>query len=68
MTSDVAQMPQAERAVVSDPVGSSARLTLYGKDGALGSIELGPADAVALASDLLLTARLRFGRTPQANN
>jgi hypothetical protein len=35
---------------------------LYDDRGALGAIELGPADAIALASDLLLAARLRYGR------
>src|SRR5262245_1633924 len=53
---------RATRAVVSDPPGQPATLTLYGDSGALGSIALGPADAVALASDLLLTARARLGQ------
>lgn len=58
--------PRATRAVVADPPGEPATLTLYDDAGALGSIALGPADAVALASDLLLTARLRFGRAHEA--
>jgi hypothetical protein len=53
---------RATRAVVADPPGQPATLTLYNDRGALGSIVLGPADAVALASDLLLTARARLGR------
>jgi len=55
-------VPRATRAIVSDPPGQPARLTLYDAEGALGSIALGPAEAVALASDLLLTARVRLGR------
>jgi hypothetical protein len=47
---------------VSDPPGQPAALTLHDSDGAIGSIVLGPADAVAVASDLLLTARARLGR------
>jgi hypothetical protein len=53
---------RSTRAIVSDPPGQPATLTLYDSDGAIGSIVLGPADAVALASDLLLTARAGLGR------
>jgi ethanolamine utilization microcompartment shell protein EutS len=58
--------PRATRAVVADPPGQPTTLTLYDDAGALGAIILGPGDAVALASDLLLTARLRFGRAHEA--
>jgi hypothetical protein len=57
-----APMLSAARTIVSVPPGQPTTLTLYYRDGALGSIVLGPADAVALASDLLLTARARLGR------
>ena len=53
---------RATRAVVADPPGHPATLILYDDRGALCSIMLGPAEAVALASDLLLTARARLGR------
>jgi ethanolamine utilization microcompartment shell protein EutS len=62
-----APSPRATRAVVADPPGQPATLTLYDDAGALGSVELGPAEAVALASDLLLTARLRYGRAHLEN-
>jgi hypothetical protein len=52
----------ATRAVVTDPPGEPTILTLYGEDGALAAIPLGPADAIALASDLLNAARRRMGR------
>jgi ethanolamine utilization microcompartment shell protein EutS len=52
--------------VLGDPPGQAATLTLYDDAGALGCIVLGPAEAVALASDLLLTARLRYGRAHPA--
>lgn len=52
----------ATRAVVSDPPGQPATLTFYDDDGPLGSIVLGPAECLALASDLLLAARVRYGR------
>jgi hypothetical protein len=48
--------------VLGDPPGKPASLTLYDDAGALGSVELGPAECVALASDLLLAARLRYGQ------
>ena len=55
-------MPVAGRAVVSDPPGAPSILTLYTGDQALAELQLGPAEAVALASDLLLSARRRYGR------
>ena len=54
--------PIAGRGVVSDPPGSPTTLTLYAADQALAELQLGPAEAVALASDLLLAARRRYGR------
>ena len=51
--------PVAGRAVVADPPGG---VTLYSADKALAELQLGPAEAVALASDLLLSARRRCGR------
>ena len=42
--------PVAGRAVVSDPPGSPSMLTLYASDQALAELQLGPAEAVALAS------------------
>ena len=55
----------AGRAVVSDPPGAPSMLTLYAGDQALAELQLAPAEAVALASDLLLAARRRYGRTKQ---
>ena len=52
----------AGRGVVSDPPGATTTLTLYTGDQALAALQLGPAEAVALASDLLLAARRRYGR------
>ncbi len=54
--------PVAGRAVVSDPPGSPSMLTLYSAGQALATLELAPAEAVVLASDLLLSARRRYGR------
>ncbi len=54
--------PVAGRAVISDPPGSPSMLTLYSADQALAELQLAPAEAVALASDLLLSARRRYGR------
>ena len=47
--------PVAGRAVVADPGGGPAVLSLYAGDDALATLELAPAEAVALASDLLLS-------------
>jgi hypothetical protein len=55
-------MTAATRAIITDPPGEPSTLTLYRDDDALAAIPLGPADAVRLASDLLLAARRRFGR------
>ncbi|MGE0118695.1 MAG: hypothetical protein AB7S71_18210 [Dongiaceae bacterium] len=52
----------AARCVIVDAPGEPTTLVLYTDDGALGSIQLGPADAVRVASDLLLSARRRLGR------
>ena len=52
--------PEASRAIVAD--ADVTALTLYRDDDALAAIPLGPAEAVRLASDLLLSARRRFGR------
>jgi hypothetical protein len=41
----------ARRAVVADPPGQPTTLTLYDDEGALATIELGPADAICIASD-----------------
>ena len=58
--------PRAGRAVVSDPPGAPSMLTLHTSDQALASLELAPSECVALASDLLLSARARYGRTHKA--
>ena len=55
-------IPIAGRGVVSDPPGAPSLLTLYTGDQALAQLPLGPAEAVALTSDLLLAARRRYGR------
>lgn len=55
-------IPIAGRAVISDPPGSPSMLTLYTGDEALAEMQLGPAEVVSLASDLLLSARRRYGR------
>ena len=55
-------IPIAGRGVVSDPPGASTLLTLYTGDQALAELPLGPAEAVALASDMLNAARRRYGR------
>ncbi len=54
--------PVAGRGVVSDPPGGSTTLTMYAADRALAQLPLGPAEAVALASDMLNAARRRYGR------
>ena len=55
-------MPVAGRGVVSDPPGGTTTLTLYAADQTLAELQLGPSEAIALASDLLLSARRRYGR------
>ena len=57
-----APAPRAGRAVISDPPGSPSMLMLYTGDEALAEMQLGPAEAVALASDMLNAARRRYGR------
>jgi hypothetical protein len=52
----------ATRAVIADPPGEPTGLTLYSDNGPVASITLGPAECVALASDLLTAERRRFGR------
>jgi hypothetical protein len=58
----------ATRAIVADPPGEPTTLTIYDEDGGLASIVLGPAECIALASDLLNAARRRFGRPPSAGS
>ena len=58
----VEPIPIAGRGVVSDPPGASTMLTMCAGERALAQLPLGPAEAVALASDLLLAARRRYGR------
>ncbi len=62
MTDHDDRPPVAGRAAISDPPGAMSMLTLYTGDQALATLELAPAEAVALASDLLLSARRRYGR------
>ncbi len=57
--------PRAGRAAISDPPGAPSMLTLYSADEALAELQLAPAEALALASDLLLSARRRCGRPMQ---
>ncbi len=57
--------PVAGRAVVTDPPGAPSTLTMYAGDQALAALELAPSEAVALASDLLVAARRRYGRPNQ---
>lgn len=52
----------ATRAVVADPPGEPTTVTLLGESGALAILALGPAECIALASDLLNAARRRLGR------
>jgi hypothetical protein len=59
---DPAPAPRATPTVVADRPGVTTTLALYDLAGALGCIELGPAECVALASDLLLATRTRYGR------
>ena len=54
--------PVAGRGIVSDPPGGSTTLTMYFADKALAELQIGPAEAVALASDMLNAARRRYGR------
>jgi hypothetical protein len=49
--------------VVTDPPGEPTTLTLSNDTNAI-AIPLGPAECLALASDLLLAARVRYGRSP----
>ena len=51
----------AVRCVVTS--AETIELMLYAADQALGSIVLGPADAVRIASDLLNATRPRLGRS-----
>ena len=55
-------MSAATRAIVTD--ADAITMTLYTDDSTLAAIVLGPADAVRLASDLLLSARCHLGRSP----
>ena len=55
-------IPKAGRAVIADPPGAATTLTMYSGDVALAELAIGPAECVALASDLLLAARRRYGR------
>jgi hypothetical protein len=50
------------RALILECAGEPTKLILLSGDTAIASLPLGPADAVALASDLLLAARRRMGR------
>ena len=52
----------AHHAQVLDPPGEPTTLVLYDAEGELVRLILGPADAMALASDLLRSARARMGR------
>ncbi len=52
------------RAEISDPPGEAMTLTLFAGEKALAELQIGPAEAIALASDLLLSARRRYGRPP----
>ena len=56
--------PAASHFQVADPPGEPTTLALYGPAGALAAIVLGPAECIALASDLLASARVRMGRPP----
>lgn len=55
-------VPQAVRAIVAATPGEPITMTLYDGTGALAEISLGPADAVALAGDLIERARSGYGR------
>jgi hypothetical protein len=54
--------PVATRAIVIEQAGEPVKLLLCADDAMLASLLLGPADAAALASDLLNSARRRLGR------
>ena len=60
----LAAAPRATTAAVVDSPGEPTTLTLYGSAGAVAAIVLGPAECVALAADLLASARVRMGRPP----
>ncbi len=57
--------PRAGRAAISDPPGAPLMLTLCSADEALAELQVAPTEALALASDLLLSARRRCGRPRQ---
>ena len=52
----------ATTARVTDEPGQLTTLLLLNDQGELAILPLGPADALALAADLLTSARRRFGR------
>jgi hypothetical protein len=54
--------PVATRATLIESGGEPLKLVLRSDDESLAVLTLGPADAVALASDLLNAARRRLGR------
>ena len=56
--------PKARRLVCCDPPSGHISITAYGDAGPLCVIDYGPAEAVALAHDLLTAARARVGRAP----
>ena len=53
---EIAELPAVES------VGADLFLTLVRADGSRVSVLLGPAEAVALAGDLIAAARVRMGR------
>lgn len=63
-----AAAPSATRAVVADPPGEPTTLTMHDESGAIATLTLGPAECIALASDLLNAARRRIGRGPAAGS
>src|SRR5262245_28684492 len=52
----------ASYVVVSTPAGAPTTLCLLDNTGPCASIPLGPAECIALASDLLLASRVSYGR------
>lgn len=48
-------------AIVADPLGVATTLQVYSDAGALASVQLDPASAVGLGSDLIEAARVRLG-------
>jgi len=54
--------PAATRVMLVEVPGQPAKLLLCNDSAALASLIVSPADAIALASDLLLSARRRMGR------